>query len=105
VNGAGVGIPAPFTGQVFTNPGAGTLGTLQRRAFSGPWSFDLDASIQKNIKLTERQSLEIRMEGVNVLNHPTFWVGDQNINSNTFGAIASMLNSPRVMQFGMRYMF
>ena len=80
-------------------------GTLQRRAFSGPWSFDLDASIQKNIKITERQSVEVRMEGVNVLNHPTFWVGDQNINSNTFGAVASMLNSPRIMQFGLKYRF
>jgi hypothetical protein len=105
VNGAGVGIPASFTGQAFSNPEAGTLGTLQRRAFSGPWSFDLDASIQKNIRITERQSVEVRMEGVNVLNHPTFWVGDQNINSTSFGAVASMLNSPRIMQFGARYRF
>jgi hypothetical protein len=102
VNGDG---EAPFNGQVFFNPGAGTLGTLQRRAFSGPWSFDLDMSLQKNMKITERQSLEVRMEGVNVLNHPTFWVGDQNINSTTFGVIGYMMNSPRVMQFGMEYRF
>ncbi len=96
---------APYTGQVFSNPGAGTIGTLQRRMFSGPWSFDLDMSVQRRFKITDRQSVELRMEGVNVLNHPTFYVGDQNINSTTFGVIGSMLNSPRVMQFAARYQF
>jgi hypothetical protein len=73
--------------------------------FYGPWSFDLDASIQKTFRITERQSVEVRMEGVNVLNHPTFYVGDQDINSTTFGVIGSMFNSPRVMQFGLKYQF
>ena len=41
---------APFTGQVFSNPGAGTIGTLQRRMFSGPWSFDLDMSLQRKFQ-------------------------------------------------------
>src|ERR1019366_8383988 len=50
---------APYTGEVFTNPGAGTLGTLQRHSFYGPWSFDLDASLQKTIKISERQTLVI----------------------------------------------
>ena len=96
---------AAFNGQVFYNPSAGTIGALQRRMFSGPWSFDMDASVQKTIRIRERQSLEIRMEGVNVLNHPSFYIGDQNINSTTFGVIGSMFNSPRVMQFGARYQF
>jgi hypothetical protein len=95
----------PYSGQVFSNPGPGTIGTLQRRMFSGPWSFDLDMSVQRKFKITERQSVELRMEGVNILNHPTFWVGDQSINSTTFGVIGSMLNSPRVMQFAARYQF
>lgn len=104
--GAGIGVgTTPFSGEVFYNPNAGTLGTLQRRMFSGPWSFDLDASVQKNIKITDRQSLELRVEGVNVLNHPTFWSGDQNINSTTFGVVSYMLNSPRKLQFGLRYQF
>src|SRR4029453_7091056 len=30
------GSPA-FSGQVFFNPAAGTVGTMQRRFFSGPW--------------------------------------------------------------------
>ena len=95
----------PYTGQIFNNPGPGTIGTLQRRMFSGPWAFGLDASVQRTFKISERQSVELRMEGTNVLNHPTFWSGDQNINSNTFGVVSSMLNLPRIMQFGAKYQF
>ena len=51
------------------------------------------------------KSIEIRVEGINVLNHATFWSGDQNINSTTFGAMASMFYPPRVMQFAIHYRF
>ncbi|HYA17361.1 MAG TPA: TonB-dependent receptor [Bryobacteraceae bacterium] len=100
-DGTGIG----FAGAIFENPGAGTLGVLQRRSFYGPWAFGLNASLQKAIQITERQSLQLLIQAQNVLNHPTFWVGDQNINSTTFGAVASMLNSPRIMQFGLHYRF
>ncbi len=108
-NGTGVGteIPgeAPFSGQVFFNPGAGTLGTLQRRYFSGPWTFNIDLSLIKDVKIRENQSLELRMEAFNALNHATFWSGDQLINSNTFGKIASTFYGPRILQFGLRFQF
>jgi|SRR5271157_1960431 len=103
------GVSAPgvanFAGEVFSNPGAGTLGELQRREFSGPWTFDIDTSLSKTVKFRERQSIEVRMDAFNVLNHATFWVGDQNINSTTFGVISSMFYSPRIMQFGLHYHF
>ena len=78
-----------FSGQVFTNPGPGTIGTLQRRMFYGPWTFDLDAGVQKLTRITERNTIEFRMEVGNVFNHPNFTVGDQNINSTTFGQVTS----------------
>ena len=55
VDGTGVnadGGPA-FQGQVFFNPGAGTLGTLQRRMFDGPWTFDIDMRLKKTVSITE----------------------------------------------------
>jgi len=61
---------APFTGQVFFNPDAGSIGGLQRRMFSGPWTFNLDAGLIKHTQLTERQSIEFRAEATNVFNHP-----------------------------------
>ena len=100
----GDGEPA-FQGQQFFNPGAGTIGTLQRRMFSGPWTFDIDMMIKKSIKITEKQDVELRMDAYNALNHATFYAGNQNINSTTFGLISSMFYAPRVMQFALRYKF
>jgi len=103
------GVSAPgdpaFTGEIFSNPVAGTLGALQRREFSGPWTFTMDMSLSKSIKITERQQLKIRMDAFNALNHPTYYVGDQNINSTTVGVIGSMFFSPRQIQFGAHYTF
>lgn len=98
------GSPA-FTGQVFFNPGAGTLGVLQRRLFSGPWTFGMDMSLMKKVDLTEKTALEFRADAFNVLNHATFWAGDQNINSTTFGVVSSMFYLPRIMQFGLLLRF
>jgi hypothetical protein len=108
-DGSGVNAPGTptFAGQVFSNPTAGALGALQRRMFSGPWTFDINMSLSKTVKITEHQNLEVRMDAFNALNHATFAVGDQNINSISpgFGAITSMFYGPRVLQFGARYKF
>jgi hypothetical protein len=78
------------------------LGELQRRMFSGPWTFNIDMSLTKNVKLTERENLVLRMEAFNAPNHATFWSGDQNINSTSpgFGTITSTFYGSRVMEFG-----
>jgi hypothetical protein len=98
-----------FTGQVFYNPGAGEIGTLQRRMFNGPWTFDMDAGIQKLTHITERNTIEFRMEAGNVFNHPSFTVLDpQNINSTTFGQITNTFSTTsgrREVQFGLYYRF
>lgn len=96
---------APFQGEVFYNPSAGTVGTLQRRMFTGPNQFNMNASLIKNTKITEKQSLEFRADSFNVLNHPAFYAGDQNINATTFGQITSTVNDRRVIQFGLNYQF
>jgi hypothetical protein len=107
VDGTGVaadGTPA-FAGQVFFNPDAGTLGVLQRRLFDGPWTFNTDLRLKKAISITEHKKIELAMDAVNALNHATFWSGDQNINSTTFGQVTSMFFQPRVVQFGVHYTF
>jgi hypothetical protein len=106
VDGTGVSNAgeSPFTGQVFFNPLAGSLGTLQRRMFSGPWGFYLDAALQKTVPIREGQSVEIRIQGQNILNHPVFYPGDQSINSTTFGVV-NFDGGSRIMQFALRYRF
>jgi hypothetical protein len=90
---------AAFSGQVFSNPAAGTLGQLQRRMFSGPWDFNLNMAVNKETKITERVKLELRMESSNIINHPTFSIGDQNINNTNFGQITSTFFGRRLIQF------
>ncbi len=107
---------AQFAGQLFYNPGPGEVGNLQRRYLNGPSFNNYNFSIQKNTRITERQSIEFRADFYNLFNHPNFWpssdltTGDQNINSTNFGRIISMTSSTdgvssRVMQFGLFYRF
>jgi hypothetical protein len=103
---------APFSGQVFFNPGPGEIGGLQRRWFSGPWNFMFDMAVAKRIAITEQHRVELRMEAFNVFNHATFYAGNEtssttafNINSATFGKINSLFTDVRRVQFGMYYRF
>jgi hypothetical protein len=96
---------APFPGQVFFNPAAGELGSLQRRTFSGPWAFSWDMGLQKTTRITERHNLEIRAEASNFPNHPAFFARDANINSTKFGVIGSTFTDRRQIQFGAYYRF
>jgi hypothetical protein len=96
---------APFSGQVFSQPVAGNIGSLQRNYFSGPWVFDMDASISKLTKIKERHSLELRMDSTNIFNHPTWSIGNQTITSTNFGKITSTFFGRRLVQFAMYYRF
>jgi Carboxypeptidase regulatory-like domain/TonB dependent receptor len=108
--GAAADGSAPFAGQVFFNPGAATVGSLQRRLLSGPWYDNYNFEVQKKFQFTERQSIQLKADFYNLFNHPNFFAGDQNINSVNFGKITSMFTSAegvsaRVMQFGLFYRF
>lgn len=94
--------PKTFPGQVFFNVAPGQTGNMERNFLSGPLFFNWDASIIKNIPITERVRIQIRGEAFNVLNRSHFGITGQftqaNINSNTFGRIFSAPGS-RVVQF------
>jgi hypothetical protein len=76
----------------------------------------MDASIQKLTHITERNTIEFRMEAGNVFNHPSFTVlaptgsvlDSTNINSPTFGQITNTFSTTsgrREVQFGLYYRF
>ncbi|BDC47736.1 hypothetical protein F183_A00520 [Bryobacterales bacterium F-183] len=96
---------APFSGQAFFNPAAGTLGSLARRVFTGPTWFNADFSLAKTVPITESHRVELRMDAFNAFNNAFFYSGDQFINSPTFGRMTSTQNNPRVLQFGLHYRF
>jgi hypothetical protein len=96
---------APFNGQVFFLPAAGTLGALQRRMFSGPWVYNLDFALIKTTKIRERHSIVLRMDASNIFNHPAWYVDNQTVTSTTFGKITSNFYGRRVLQFNLQYKF
>jgi outer membrane receptor protein involved in Fe transport len=95
----------PFSGQVFFEPGAGTIGSMQRDLFNGPWVWTMDAAVQKVTHITETKTLTFRATGVNVFNHLTWWLGDMSVQSTTFGKLTSQFYGNREMQFDLRLAF
>jgi hypothetical protein len=96
---------APFSGQAFFMPGAGTVGALGKRIFDGPWDSTFDFGIVKETMITERNRIQLRMDARNFLNHPAFTLLDQTTTSTTFGKISTTYTGPRVLQFAMYYRF
>lgn len=98
---------------LFSFPAAGTVGTSGRNAFRGPRFFNVDSSLVKRFKITEKQGVTLRAEAYNLLNNPNFDMTTGNLNLNnptTLGKIQSTLGgsqgtSSRVMQIALRYDF
>jgi hypothetical protein len=90
---------------VFTNPQAGTIGSLGLSSFFGPRNFNVDFSVLKRTRLTEKTNLEFRAEIFNLFNTVNFDNPDTDINSPTFGTISNTVGRPRLMQFALRLNF
>ncbi|HMH45418.1 MAG TPA: carboxypeptidase-like regulatory domain-containing protein [Pyrinomonadaceae bacterium] len=105
---AALGFDQPtFPGQVFFNVAPGQRGNMPINFLHGPWYFDWDASIIKNIRITEKTKLQLRAESFNTLNQARFQLPTQfnNINSSTFGRTTSTFPASRVIQFVGRFEF
>jgi hypothetical protein len=67
---------SPSTGYLnplaFVQPAFGTFGNLGRNSIYGPALRNVDFSITKNTRLTERVNLQLRAEFFNIFNHPNF---------------------------------
>jgi hypothetical protein len=108
----GTGIPSqaqlscmPAVTGGFCDPQPGQVGNLQLNAFNGPAYFDWDLSARKDFAVTEKLKLTFRTEAFNVLNHPVFFMGDQNINSTQFGQSTSTVSQARILQMSLQLKF
>ena len=59
-------------GAVLTPPAYGTIGNAGRNTFWGPAFKNVDMSLAKAVRATERVRAEFRFEFFNILNHPNF---------------------------------
>jgi hypothetical protein len=110
-----------FNPAAFSAPANGTWGNLGRNIATGPRAFEIDSSLQKRFRITERLALSFRAAAFNLLNHPEFKNPSSSVGSvsgttikptATFGKINGILNTgatgtgaPRRIEFMFRAEF
>jgi outer membrane receptor protein involved in Fe transport len=106
--------PIGSPGSAFARPAVGTFGDLPRNALTGPGYWRVDASLFKRITLTEKATLELRVEAVNLFNHVNLGLpdrvlgvpGNDNPNAGRISETANFNRDPqRNLQFGVRLVF
>ncbi|MEN3326060.1 MAG: hypothetical protein V7638_867 [Acidobacteriota bacterium] len=102
-------LQSPTTGQWFNTaafafPAPGTFGNAGRNILEGPGYQNVNMSILKNTRFSERVNLQFRAEAFNLFNHPNFNLPDNFLGSPTFGRITSA-RDPRHIQFGLKLLF
>jgi hypothetical protein len=97
----------------FAAPAVGTWGNLGRNVLRAPGIFQIDTSLTKQTRLSERLGLQFGIQIFNVMNHPQLGAPGANFSSaSNFGRITAPINTspvgagtPRQMQFLMRLSF
>ena len=57
---------------LLVNPAPGEVGSLGLRWIEGPGRIGLDVNLIKRVRISETKEFELRIDTVNVLNHPNF---------------------------------
>ena len=99
-----------FNPNAFVLPTAGTYGNLGRGVYRGPGLADLDVSLFKTTKITERTNLQFRAEFFNALNHANFGTPNATVFSGTAfnpsaGLVTVTTTTSRQIQFGLKLVF
>ena len=104
-----------FNKTAFAAPAAGTFGSSGRNTIIGPRLHIVDFSVSKATKFNERVALQFRTEFFNLFNHANLSLPIVDFNG-TFGAITETPDvtagnprlgegGPRVIQFGLKFLF
>jgi hypothetical protein len=88
--------------------GSTGYGTTGQSIMDGPGQFNTDFSIGKTTAvggLRENAQLAFRIEFYNALNHPQFANPGTNFGTANFGVVSKTSVAPRLIQFGLKYVF
>ncbi len=85
--------------------GYGTFGNVPHALCCGAPISNTDLVISKKTPINERWSTEFRAEFYNTWNHTQFNNPDGNFTDSTFGQVLKVREGPRVMQFGLKFLF
>ena len=108
-----VGNPTPqhrsaaewFNPAAFASPAAYNFGTFGRNSLLSDHYNDVDFSTFKSFALPRGTSIQFRAEAFNLFNNVVFAAPDSTVGDPTFGAVSSMANSPRELQFALKLKF
>jgi len=91
----------------WNRPCGGTLGNTGPSYLYGPRSFTTDASVMKNFGLTERVTMQFRMDAFNLFNHPVLGGVGSCIDCSGSGLITNIDGNTtmRALQFALRLTF
>jgi hypothetical protein len=78
------------------------FGTAGRNTLRGPGAVNLDLSLFRDFRLTEKLTLQFRAESFNFTNTPHFENPGTNVNSSNFMRITSAVADQRTFRFGLR---
>jgi hypothetical protein len=93
-----------FDTSAFAAPAQYTFGNSGTGILTGPGSFNLDMSLIRNFRLTERFGLSFRAEAFNAFNHTNF--GNPNVTIGTAPAgVISSAASARIVQLALKLAF
>ncbi len=89
----------------YTAPTPGQWGNAGRDTITGPSQFNINASLDRVFRVTDRISADFRFDSTNVLNHVTFPSWNTTIDSPQFGLPATNANAMRKMLATLRFRF
>ncbi len=93
-----------FNTGAFLLPAQNTFGTAGRNVVTGPGLANLDFSLQKQARIRESVTMQLRCDVYNIFNHPNFDLPGRIFGAANFGAISSA-EDPREFQFAVKISF
>ncbi len=93
-----------FNTEAFAVP-VNHFGSSARDSLRAPSFWNVDMTLQKNITLSGRSELQLRLEAFNVFNHINEGNPNTAVDNANFGRITSMVSRPRQLQLGARFSF
>jgi hypothetical protein len=78
---------------------------VTRNAVRGPSTAEFDFSALKNVKATEKFTVQFRAEAFNIINHPNFGNPNANISNSNVGTITATSFDNRDLQFALKLLW
>src|SRR5262249_19283562 len=90
--------------EAFSQPAPGQWGNAGRNSITGPGQFVLNAALAHTFRVSDRVSMDLRVDSMNILNHVTFVGWNTTVNNAQFG-LPTRANAMRTFQPSLRVRF